>query len=58
MYVQDAIKVLTERGMNVSTLSSEEMEKFREKTKPVYDWWIKEEVPDGQKYLDFVEANR
>jgi len=58
MYIQDAVKVLTERGMNVSTLSTEEMEKFREAMKHVYEWWITEEVPDGQKYIDFVEANR
>lgn len=58
MYMQDAIKVLKERGMIVSTLSAEEMEKFREKMKPVVKWWVTEEVPDGQKYIDFVEANR
>jgi len=58
MYIQDAVKILKERGMQVSTLSSEEMNKFREKMKPVVEWWVQEEVPDGQKYIDFVEANR
>lgn len=58
MYIQDAMKVLKERGMEISTLSPEEMAKFREKMKPVVEWWATEEVPDGQKYIDFVEANR
>ena len=58
MYIQDAVKRLVDRGMNVSYLSDEEMEKFREKMEPVYEWWITEEVPDGQKYIDFVESNR
>ena len=44
--------------MEISTLSPEEMAKFREKMKPVVEWWATEEVPDGQKYIDFVEANR
>lgn len=58
MYIQDAVKILKDRGMQVSTLPAEEMAKFREKMKPVVEWWVKEEVPDGQKYIDFVEANR
>jgi len=58
MFIQDAVKKLKEKGMNVSYLADEEMEKFREKIKPVYDWWINEQVPDGQKYIDFVESNR
>jgi len=58
MYIQDAVKRLVDRGMNVSYLADEEMEKFREAMEPVYEWWITEEVPDGQKYIDFVEENR
>ncbi len=58
MYIQDAVKKLVDRGMDVSYLSDVEMEKFREKIKPVYEWWISEQVPDGQKYIDFVEQNR
>jgi len=58
MYIQDAVKRLVDRGMDVSYLADEEMEKFREKMEPVYEWWITEEVPDGQKYIDFVESNR
>jgi TRAP-type transport system periplasmic protein len=58
MYIQDAVKTLVDRGMNVSYLSEEEMGKFTEAMEPVFEWWITEEVPDGQKYIDFVEENR
>lgn len=57
-YVQTAVKKLKDSGMNVIKLPSEEVSKFRKAMAPVYEWWLKEQVPDGQKYLDFVEAHR
>lgn len=57
-YVVTAIDKLEAGGMTIHYLSPEELAKFREAMAPVYDWWLEEEVPDGQKYLDFVEAHR
>ena len=57
-YVDESIDILTKEGMTVHFLSPEELARFREGMAPVYDWWLKEEVPDGQQYLDFVEAHR
>lgn len=57
-YVQTAVKKLKDGGMDVHKLSAEEVNKFREAMKPVYEWWLKEQVKDGQKYLDFVESHR
>jgi TRAP-type C4-dicarboxylate transport system substrate-binding protein len=57
-YVQTAVKKLKDGGMNVNKLSAEEVTKFRKAMKPVYEWWLKKQVKDGQKYLDFVESHR
>jgi C4-dicarboxylate-binding protein DctP len=57
-FMQTAVKKLRDGGMTVSKLSPEEMSKFRKAMDPVYKWWLEKQVPDGQKYLDFVEAHR
>jgi len=57
-YTQTAVKKLKDGGMNISKLSPEEMNKIRKAVNPLYEWWLEKEVPDGQKYLDFVESHR
>lgn len=57
-YVAEAIDKLRAGGMTVHYLPMEEMAKFREAMAPCWEWWLAEECPEGQKYLDFVEANR
>ncbi len=57
-YVETAVKKLKDKGMTVSKLPQAEVVKFRKAMKPVYDWWLKEQVPDGNRYLDFVDKNR
>ena len=57
-FVQSAVKKLTDGGMIATKMSSAELAKFRKAMGPVYKWWLEKGVPDGQKYLDFVEKNR
>ncbi len=57
-FVESAVKQLSDGGMEVSKLPPSELAKFREAMAPVYSWWLEKEVPDGQKYLDFVEKHR
>jgi len=57
-YVQTAVKKLKDGGMNISALSSDEIAKIQKAVAPLYKWWIEEEVPNGQEYLDFVESHR
>ena len=57
-YVQTAVKKLTDGGMIATKMSPVELAKFRKAMGPVYKWWLEKEVPDGQKYLDFVEKHR
>ncbi|HEC91709.1 MAG TPA: TRAP transporter substrate-binding protein [Candidatus Atribacteria bacterium] len=57
-FTQTAIKKLKDGGMNISKFPPEEIIKLRKAMEVVYKWWIEEEVPDGQKYLDFVESHR
>lgn len=57
-FVATAIEEFKAVGVNVHILTPEELAPFKEAMAPTYDWWLEEEVPDGQKYLDFVEAHR
>lgn len=47
---KNAGKILAEKGMKVTELSSEEIEKFRQVTQPAVVKWMKEEV--GDKWVD------
>ncbi len=57
-YVQSAVKKLTDGGMIATQMPPAELARFRKAMAPVYKWWLEKEVPDGQKYLDFVEKHR
>jgi len=57
-FVKTAAKKLSDGGMTVSKMPPAELAKFRKAMAPVYKWWLEKEVPDGQKYLDFVEKHR
>ena len=57
-FEQNAIKKLRDGGMIVSKLPPAELGKFRKAMAPVYKWWLAKEVPEGQKYIDFVEKHR
>ena len=57
-FEKTAVKKLRDGGMTVSKMPSPELAKFRKAVAPVYKWWLEKEVPDGQKYLDFVEKHR
>ena len=57
-YVKTATKKLAAGGMTVSEMPPAELAKLRKAMAPVYKWWLEKEVPDGQKYIDFVDKNR
>jgi len=57
-YVKTATKKLAAGGMTVSEMPPAELAKLRKAMAPVYKWWLEKEVPDGQKYIDFVEKHR
>jgi len=51
------VALYREKGVEVHILTSAQLGKFREKMKPVYDWW-QEQVPTGKQYIEFVEAHQ
>lgn len=52
-FMADAVRQYKEKGIDVHIATPAELAKFKEKMKPVHDWWLSK-VPDGKKYLDFV----
>ncbi|MFH2057380.1 MAG: TRAP transporter substrate-binding protein DctP [Pseudomonadota bacterium] len=52
-FIDNTIKTFEEQGIKVHISSQKEKEAFKKAMAPVYDWWLKQ-VPDGQKYIDFV----
>lgn len=52
-YIAESINFFEEQGIKVHIPSQKEKDAFKQAMIPVYDWWLKE-VPDGQKYIDFV----
>jgi len=56
-FVATAIDQYHAEGVTVHISTPGELAAFKQAMAPVYDWWLGEEVPDGQKYLDFIEAH-
>ncbi len=56
-YIAQSIKFFEEQGMKVHISSQKEKDAFKKAMAPVYDWWLKQ-VPDGQKYIDFVNNHQ
>jgi len=50
------VKLYREKGVDVHILTSAQLATFKEKMRPVYDWW-QEQVPTGKEYIEFVEAH-
>ena len=55
-FLDDAIAQYKEKGVKVHISTDEELAKFKKAMGPVYDWWISQ-VPEGEKYIDFANAN-
>ena len=56
-FMDEAIALYKEKGVNVHVLSAEELAKFKEAVAPVYDWWL-EKVPEGKELIDFAMQNQ
>lgn len=55
-YEESVVDKYKAKGVTVHIASSDELQKFKNKVQPVYDWWYSV-VKDGKKYTDFVEKN-
>lgn len=55
-YETKGVALYKEKGVEVHILTPEQLAKFREKMKPVYDWW-QAQVPTGKQYIEFVKAH-
>ncbi|MBN1957259.1 MAG: TRAP transporter substrate-binding protein [Desulfuromonadales bacterium] len=55
-YENSVIDKYKSKGVSVHIPTSAELQKFKDKVQPVYDWWYSV-VKDGKKYTDFVEKN-
>jgi TRAP-type C4-dicarboxylate transport system substrate-binding protein len=55
-FMADAVAQYKEKGVNVHIATPEELGVFKEAMIPVHEWWLGK-VPDGKKYLDFIEEN-
>jgi len=42
--------------MEINRLDDKTFNEFKKRLSPVYEWWL-EQVPDGKKYIDFIEKN-
>ncbi len=51
-----SLKIFKEHGMEINKLDDKTLEEFKKRLKSVYDWWLSQ-VPDGKKYIDFIEKN-
>lgn len=56
-FIETALVDFEEKGMAINEISPEEIERMKEATATVVDEWL-EKVPNGQDYLDIVEATR
>ncbi len=56
-YINNTIKTFKDQGVRIHISSPEEKEAFKKAMAPVYDWWLTQ-VPDGQKYIDFVNRHQ
>lgn len=56
-FIKTALVDFEEKGMAINEISPEEIERMKEATATVVDEWL-EKVPNGQDYLDIVEATR
>ncbi len=54
--VSKSLKLFKEHGMKIYTLNDKEFNNFKGRLSAVYEWWLKQ-VPDGKKYIDFIEKN-
>ncbi len=53
----ESLKLFEEKGMKIYKLTDAEFNEFKKKLASVYQWWI-EQVPDGKKYIDFIESHQ
>ena len=55
-FMADAVRQYKEKGVNVHIATPEELAAFKTSMTPVHDWWLTK-VPDGKKYIEFVNQN-
>ncbi len=51
-----SLKIFKEHGMKINKLDDKTLAEFKKRLSSVYEWWLKQ-VPDGKKYIDFIEKN-
>ena len=54
--VRKSLKLFKKEGMKIYKLNDKEFNNFKNRLSSVYEWWLKQ-VPDGKKYIDFIEKN-
>ena len=55
-FMENAIELFKKKGVKVHISDREELAKFKKAMIPVYEWWLNK-VPDGKKYIEFIEAH-
>ncbi len=53
----DSLVLFEKKGMKIDRLDAEVLAQFKSKMPPVYNWWLSK-VPDGKKYIDFIEKHQ
>lgn len=56
-YMAEAESLFSQHNVNYHVATPDELKGFQEAVLPVYDWW-KEQVTDGEKYIEFARNNQ
>ena len=56
-FLDEAVAQFQERGVQVHQASEQDLQAFKEKMAPVYDWWTGE-VDGAQKLIEFARENQ
>lgn len=56
-FIAKGIQSFTEKGVKTHISTPEELSRFRDAMRPVYEWWMNE-APDRKKYIEFIKAHQ
>ncbi len=54
---RNSLALFEQKGMKIERLDEKVLAQFKSKMSPVYDWWLSK-VPNGRKYIDFIEKRQ
>jgi len=54
---RNSLALFKQKGMKIERLNTKVLSEFKSKMHPVYDWWLSK-VPDGRRYIDFIEEHQ